>query len=65
MLIDNDARFREERERFALRFTCEHCAHFDPDRERCAHGYPTAEHRLARYDDETAPVVFCKEWELT
>jgi hypothetical protein len=62
--IEQDERFREERERFALRFTCEHCALFDEQRESCAHGYPTAEHRLARYADRHALVVFCKHFEL-
>lgn len=64
MKIPQDARFRQERERFALRFTCEHCALFDEQRERCAHGYPVTEHRAARYTDEAALVVFCKHFEL-
>jgi hypothetical protein len=59
-----DTRFSEERERFALRFTCEDCALFDPDRERCAHGYPVGDHRLARYADPENEIVFCKDWDL-
>jgi hypothetical protein len=47
--------FRAERVRFELRFTCEHCTYFDPERERCTHGYPTAEHRDARYREPAAP----------
>jgi hypothetical protein len=58
------AGFRGERERFALRFTCEHCALFDPDHNRCAHGFPTDEHRLAYYDRSDAEIVFCKDFEL-
>jgi hypothetical protein len=58
-------RFDAERRRFALAFTCEGCAHFDPDAERCASGYPTEDHRLARYDrDPEAEVVFCKDFDL-
>jgi hypothetical protein len=57
--------FREDCARFALRFTCEHCALFDPDQERCAHGFPTEEHRLGHYERLDAPLVFCKDFELT
>lgn len=64
MRAPQDRRFRIQRDELELRFTCDHCAMFDPDRERCAHGYPTAEHRLARYEGSAEPVVFCKEWDL-
>ena len=64
MKLVQDARFREERRAFALRFTCEHCALYD-EHGGCAHGFPTEEHRLLRYDDERAAVTFCKEFELT
>jgi hypothetical protein len=47
--------FRAERMRFELRFTCEHCTYFHPERERCTHGYPTAEHRDARYREPATP----------
>jgi hypothetical protein len=61
--------FREERQRFDLRFCCEDCAYFvrDPrgDQAHCAHGWPNAEHRLDAYLDETRrEIVFCKEFEL-
>ena len=65
MHVPRDASFDEEAERFALRFTCEFCGHFDPLREACRHDWPTELHRLARYRDRaTAEVVFCKEFEL-
>lgn len=64
MRAPQDARFRLQRAEHALRFTCDDCALFDPERERCVHGYPTAEHRRARYEASDAPVVFCKEWDL-
>ena len=64
MKIEQDERFREQRERFHLRFTCEHCALFDERKEICAHGYPTTEHRDAHYLDPNARVVFCKHFEL-
>jgi hypothetical protein len=57
--------FREDCARFALRFTCEDCALFDPERELCAHGFPTDEHRLRHYDRLDSPLVFCKDFELT
>jgi len=62
--LPQDARFRRQRERFALRFTCESCALFDAERVSCAHGFPTDEHRAAFYEDEAAPIVFCKDFEL-
>jgi hypothetical protein len=55
--------FAAERERFVLRFTCEHCTYFDIERERCMHGYPNAEHREAA-QGESQELVFCKEFEL-
>ncbi len=58
-----DAQFREEARRFAFEFTCERCAHFDPEARRCANGYPTAEHR-ARPLERVEHWVFCKEFEL-
>ncbi len=50
-------------ERFALRFTCESCAHFDGDRQACANGYPTDPHHrpALRVGGE---ICFCKEFEL-
>ena len=56
--------FRDERARYRLRFTCEHCTLFDDRNETCAHGFPTAEHRDAHYEDPQAPLVFCKHFEL-
>jgi hypothetical protein len=56
--------FRDDRERFALRFTCEDCALFDPEQESCAHGFPTAEHRRSYYESADAYLVFCKDFEL-
>jgi hypothetical protein len=57
-------RFHEQRERFALRFTCEHCALFDAERESCAHGFPTEEHRLEHYLSLQAVIVLCKDFQL-
>lgn len=64
MKLPQDARFREQRKRFALRFTCEHCALFDADAETCGHGFPTHEHRDAYYERADALVVFCKDFDL-
>ncbi|HVJ16101.1 MAG TPA: hypothetical protein VM686_11750 [Polyangiaceae bacterium] len=58
-----DERLRVEARRFELRFTCEHCAHFDVGREACANGYPTEAHQ--RVDlAARAELLFCKEFEL-
>lgn len=63
MRIAQDARFREERTQFDLRFCCESCGAFDPERAACAVGYPVAEHRLERYADPDAELVFCKDYD--
>jgi len=58
-----DQRLRDEAARFRLRFTCEACAHFAPESQRCGNGYPTAPHR----DIDLAHVEaleFCKEFEV-
>jgi hypothetical protein len=58
--------FVAQRARFALRFTCEHCVHFQAEHERCTHGYPTEVHRAARYEQaaEETDLVFCKDFDL-
>lgn len=56
--------FLEEQKRFNLHFTCEHCAHFDPRREVCVHGYPITDHVLAILKRIDGELVFCKEFEL-
>jgi hypothetical protein len=58
--------FLAQRECFALRFTCEHCSHFQAERERCTHGYPTEVHRAAHYEGASVEteLVFCKDFDL-
>jgi hypothetical protein len=56
-----DARLREEAARFAFRFACDHCAHFDRRAERCSLGYPAS----PRNDALEGPALeLCKEFEL-
>jgi hypothetical protein len=53
--------FDAERERFALRFCCEDCAHFDAADDSCRHEWPNELHRQR----ERPPILdFCKEFEL-
>jgi len=59
-----DPRFHEQRKRFDFRFACEHCALFDPERERCAHGFPTEDHRVAHYASLDAVIVLCKDFQI-
>jgi hypothetical protein len=56
-----DARLRDEAARFAFRFACDDCAHFDERRERCSLGYPAAPRRDAL---DAAHVELCKAYEL-
>jgi hypothetical protein len=57
-----DDRLRSEVQRFRLRFTCEHCAHFDPELTECSQGYPADEHRDPRLEGRSE-LVFCKMFE--
>jgi hypothetical protein len=58
-----DSRLRQEAERFALRFECEDCAHFEEGSGRCAEGFPNDVHRAGRLDGSDR-IVFCKRFEL-
>ncbi|MDQ3034552.1 MAG: hypothetical protein M3Y87_19240 [Myxococcota bacterium] len=64
MKLEVDQRFRDERQRYALRLYCEDCALFDEALGACAHGFPTAEHRRPEGPADDARVVFCKDFEL-
>lgn len=61
MRVAADEQFLHEVERFALRFTCESCLHFDCATGGCGNGWPTAEHLTV--PPPGGPVVFCKEFE--
>ena len=63
MKVEQDARFREQRAKYTLRWTCEDCALFAPD-AGCALGYPTHRLRASRYEDPSADLLFCKDFEL-
>ncbi len=58
-----DDTLRAEAAEFRLRFTCEHCVHFVPERTACAHGYPAAAHHALDLAVRTE-LEFCKEFEL-
>lgn len=58
------AEFDAERERFALRFHCEDCAHFDAASGGCRHEWPNQSHRTASERPPTPVLDFCKEFEL-
>lgn len=57
-----DARLREEARRFAFRFACDDCAHFDARAARCSLGYPAAPRRGAL--EGGTHLELCKEYEL-
>lgn len=59
-----DERLRREASQFSLRFGCESCAHFDPERRACANGYPTRAH-LGIDLAQVSSLEFCKEFELS
>ncbi len=51
-----------EARRWALRWACEHCAHFDRAASVCGNGWPTDEHRAELLRDG-GEIAFCKEFE--
>ena len=58
-----DDKLISEAERYAFRFTCEACTHFDPERVACGEGFPTEPHH--RIDlDLVKSLAFCKSFEL-
>ena len=61
MKLAVDARLLDEALRFAFRFACDDCAHFDDRRERCSLGYPAAPRRAAL---ATPFLELCKAYEL-
>lgn len=64
MRLLRDATFDQERTAFTLQHCCEECGLFDPVAATCAHEWPTADHRRARYEAAGDEVIFCKEFEL-
>lgn len=58
-----DAKLRDEARRFALRFTCVHCVHFNTEQQSCANEYPTQAHLHVDLDQQES-LEFCKEFEL-
>lgn len=58
-----DERFRREARAFELRYSCESCAHYDVEGQRCGNGYPTEPHR-ARDLKTLGELLFCKQFEL-
>lgn len=63
MLSVVDEELVEQARRFALCFTCETCAHFEPEAQRCGNGYPTEPHRAIALE-RVNELSFCKEYEL-
>lgn len=60
MEIERDDQLDEEAARFGLVRHCEECVLYDEERDRCAHGYPTAQHKRSA---SSKLVVFCKDFE--
>jgi hypothetical protein len=58
-----DDKLIREAERYAFRFCCEACSHFDAERVMCGEGYPTQPHH--RIDlNLVKSLEFCKAFEL-
>jgi hypothetical protein len=61
MMTRVDERLLDEAARFALRFACEDCVHFDASTERCSLSYPAAPRRDAL---RRGHLELCKSFEL-
>ena len=66
MEVAYEPSFDEQRRRYRLRFTCEHCVHFIPETGACGLGFPNEMHRLGHYEEDPRPptILFCKEFDL-
>ncbi|HLK40919.1 MAG TPA: hypothetical protein VKU41_29400 [Polyangiaceae bacterium] len=56
-----DDRTRDEARRYAFRFACDDCVHFDGEQASCSLAYPAAPRRDAL---ERESVELCKSFEL-
>lgn len=63
MITRVDEQLRREASRFRLRFGCESCAHFEPEAQACANGYPNEAHKQVTLD-RIETLSFCKDFEL-
>lgn len=64
MKIPVTPEFERIRRRYALRFTCEHCVHYEREHHSCSFTFPVQEHCDAAYEPPYEVVVFCKSFEL-
>lgn len=69
MRTDVDDLLCSEISRYRLRFTCEHCAHFDEEGRAekegaCSQGFPSREHRSTPLRPGDT-LVFCKMFEAS
>jgi hypothetical protein len=58
-----DEALRRSAHELRLRYSCEHCAHFDVEGGGCAEGFPNDMHRERRVES-SAWLEFCKSFEL-
>jgi hypothetical protein len=58
-----DDALRDEAVWYRLRFGCQDCAHFNPEKQSCAEGFPNAPHLDVRFEKGTL-IEFCKSFEL-
>jgi hypothetical protein len=62
-----DGQLQAEARRYAFRFACDDCAHFDASMQRCSLGYPAVPRRdalEAATDSGDDGVELCKSFEL-
>ena len=59
-----DDRLRLEAARYAFRFACDDCAHFDAVGDRCSLEYPAAPRRGALQSETDPEIELCKSFEL-
>ena len=64
-VIMND-RYRQEKEQFGLKESCEDCRHFFSDGARCAMLYPSKPHRRETFAQakDGERIYFCKMFEV-
>ena len=63
MITRVDSQLREDIESYALKYSCEDCAHFESASRSCSLGFVPTPH-LARAIEPGDTIVFCKTFEL-
>ncbi len=64
MQFEANKKFFDQVRRYALVFTCEHCAYYEVKTGGCIHGYPNEVHKNDYCRSSPRWIVPCKDFEM-